>query len=149
MEHRPEPAPHVSVPVAESGDQAAHQARCADITYIRCSGVPEVGAAVDRLSRAVQSWELSNSLNTEFCMQMVEGAWSGSVHRGSSTPTKADAPRRRCSCRASAEDIPGAQAWAQGRFGSVDERSRSIGSKQVCRRKRCSGRFYSVLSASR
>ena len=52
-----------------------HQVWCADITYIPLRhGFLYLVAVMDWFSRAVLSWELSNTLDTEFCLQAVEQA---------------------------------------------------------------------------
>ena len=52
-----------------------HQAWCADITYIPLQrGFLYLVAVMDWLSRAVLSWELSNTLDTEFCLLALEAA---------------------------------------------------------------------------
>ena len=51
------------------------QAWCADITYIPLQrGFLYLVAVMDWLSRAVLSWELSNTLDTEFCLLALEAA---------------------------------------------------------------------------
>jgi len=51
------------------------QVWCADITYIPLQGgFVYLVAVMDWFSRAVLSWELSNTLDTEFCLLAVEAA---------------------------------------------------------------------------
>ena len=55
-----------------------HQAWCADITYIPMQrGFLYLVAVMDWFSRAVLSWALSNTLDTEFCLLAVEEALEG------------------------------------------------------------------------
>ena len=52
-----------------------HQVWCADITYIPLQrGYLYLVAAMDWASRCVLSWELSNTLDSEFCVLAVEQA---------------------------------------------------------------------------
>ena len=53
----------------------ANQVWCTDITYIRLSrGFIYLVAIMDWYSRYVLSWQLSNSLDTSFCLEAVEDA---------------------------------------------------------------------------
>ena len=57
--------------------RAADQVWATDITYIPLQkGFLYLVAIVDLLSRNVLSWKLSNSLDTEFCLQALEMARS-------------------------------------------------------------------------
>ena len=52
-----------------------HQVWCADITYIPLQhGFQYLVSVMDWFSRAVLSWELSNTLDTEFCLEALEAA---------------------------------------------------------------------------
>ena len=58
--------------------RAADQIWATDITYIPLQrGFLYLVAIVDLFSRNVLSWKLSNSLDTEFCLQALEMALSG------------------------------------------------------------------------
>ena len=53
----------------------AHQVWCADITYIRLQGgYLYLVAVMDWASRCVLAWELSNTLDSEFCVLALEEA---------------------------------------------------------------------------
>ena len=55
--------------------QRPHQVWCADITYIPVQrGFLYLVAVMDWFSRCVLSWELSNTLESEFCVQALETA---------------------------------------------------------------------------
>lgn len=55
--------------------ERADQVWSADITYIRMSrGFLYLVAVIDWYSRYVLSWELSNTLDKEFCLKALEGA---------------------------------------------------------------------------
>ena len=55
-----------------------HQMWCADITYIPMQrGFLYLVAVMDWASRCVLAWELSNTLDTEFCVLAVEQALEG------------------------------------------------------------------------
>ena len=60
--------------------RAADQIWATDITYIPLQrGFLYLLAIVDLFSRNVLSWKLSNSLDTEFCLQALEMALSGGL----------------------------------------------------------------------
>jgi putative transposase len=53
-----------------------NQVWCADITYIRMRhGFMYLTAVMDWFSRYVLSWRLSNTLDSQFCLDAVEGAF--------------------------------------------------------------------------
>ena len=55
--------------------ERAHQVWCADITYIPLQrGCMYLVAVMDWASRSVLAWELSNTLDSEFCVAAVEAA---------------------------------------------------------------------------
>ena len=55
--------------------ERAHQVWCADITYIPVQqGYLYLVAVMDWASRCVLAWELSNTLDGEFCLQALEAA---------------------------------------------------------------------------
>ena len=55
--------------------ERAHQVWCADITYIPLQrGCLYLVAVMDWASRSVLAWELSNTLDSEFCVDAVEAA---------------------------------------------------------------------------
>ena len=54
-----------------------NQAWCTDVTYIRLEGgFAYLVAIMDWFSRKVLAWELSNSLDTAFCMSALENAFA-------------------------------------------------------------------------
>jgi putative transposase len=58
------------------------QVWCSDITYIRLrGGFVYLTAVMDWMSRLVLSWELSNTLDTEFCIRALERSLEGSKPR--------------------------------------------------------------------
>jgi putative transposase len=68
----------ISLPGGPQQVRAADQIWATDITYIPLQrGFLYLVAIVDLFSRNVLSWKLSNSLDTEFCLQALEMALSG------------------------------------------------------------------------
>jgi hypothetical protein len=74
---------------------AVDQVWATDITYIPLQrDFLYLVAIVDLFSRHVLSWKLSNSLDTEFCLDALEMALEGGKSHRSSTPTRdANSPR--------------------------------------------------------
>ena len=70
--------------------RAADQIWATDISYIPLQrGFLHLVVIVDMFSKNVVSWRLSNSLDTEFCLEVLEMALAGDRSQRSSTPTRA------------------------------------------------------------
>ena len=66
----------------------------ADITYRPLKhGFMYLAATIDWYSRFVIAWRLSNTLDGEFCLDMLEEPWAGGGRR-CSTPTRGCSSRR-------------------------------------------------------
>jgi putative transposase len=75
-----------------------NQVWCADITYIPMRrGFHYLVAIMDWSTRKVLSWRVSNTKDSEFCIEALEDAFAGLAARRSSTPTKAASSPRRAS----------------------------------------------------
>ena len=75
-----------------------HQVWCSDIMYIPVyNGYLYLVAVMDWASRYVLSWRLSNTLDSEFCVEALERALSQKGSRRSSTRIRGRSSRAGCS----------------------------------------------------
>lgn len=75
--HRPAPSgtSDLSLSLAKSGCHTGDQVWCTDITYIPINrGFLYLVAIIDWHSRKVLAWRISNTMETHFCVEALEGA---------------------------------------------------------------------------